>query len=297
MNKLGDVFNQIKPSLVLIEGDTNSVLASALSALKSNIPIAHVESGLRSYDWKTVEEHNRKIVDHVSDILFSPTNISTNNLKNEKVHGKVHTVGNTVIDAINLSLANENDKNTNSTSDYPNSEEMERQKNDFILVTIHRSENVDDIKILKEILLSISESNLTCVFPMHPHTMKRIQEYGLSKHIGKEVEIIEPVGYLEFLRLLKNCKFAITDSGGIQEEITSPHINKRALVLRDYTERPESVSSNHSVLCRIDQKSILEQIQKLECIPLPRENNTYRSPYGEGNSAMEITDIVEKEFC
>ena len=97
---------KLKPSVVLIEGDTNSVLASALASIKSRIPIAHIESGLRSNDWKTVEEHNRKIVDHISDILFSPTKVSTENLQNENVHGKIHTVGNTVIDAISLCLKN-----------------------------------------------------------------------------------------------------------------------------------------------------------------------------------------------
>jgi len=102
MDKIGIVMNELQPSLVLIEGDTNSVLASALAALKSNVPIVHIESGLRSNDWKTVEEHNRKIVDHISDVLFSPTAVSTKNLHLEHVHGDVNTVGNTVTDAIKL---------------------------------------------------------------------------------------------------------------------------------------------------------------------------------------------------
>jgi UDP-N-acetylglucosamine 2-epimerase (non-hydrolysing) len=113
MEKIGIVMNELRPSLVLVEGDTNSVLASALAALKSKIPIAHIESGLRSNDWKTVEEHNRKIVDHVSDVLFSPTDVSTKNLQNENVHGKIYTVGNTVIDAIDLCLAKERTDSTN----------------------------------------------------------------------------------------------------------------------------------------------------------------------------------------
>src|SRR6058998_507627 len=115
MENVGFVINELHPSLVLVEGDTNSVLASALAALKSNIPIAHIEAGLRSNDWKTVEEHNRKIVDHVSDILLSPTEVSTKNLQSEHVHGEIHTVGNTVIDAINLCLASEGTGNNNNT--------------------------------------------------------------------------------------------------------------------------------------------------------------------------------------
>ena len=297
MNKMGGIINEIKPSVVIIEGDTNSVLASALAALKTSTPIAHVESGLRSYDWKTVEEHNRKIVDHVSDILFSPTDISTNNLKNENVHGKIYTVGNTVIDAINLCFAHVVEKDNISTGNVPNSKEEDQQKDDFVVVTMHRSENVDDTAILRKILVTLSESNLKCVFPMHPHTMKRIQEYGLSKYIGKEIKIIEPLGYLDFLKLLKKCNFVITDSGGVQEEITSPQINKQALVLRNYTERPESVSSNHSILCDIDKKSILEQIQKLQLRLHRKEDTLFSSPYGKGNAALKITDIIEKEFC
>jgi UDP-N-acetylglucosamine 2-epimerase (non-hydrolysing) len=305
MEKLGVVINQIKPSLVLVEGDTNSVLASALSALKSNVPIAHVESGLRSYDWKTVEEHNRRIVDHVSDVLFSPTNISSANLENERVHGKIYTVGNTVIDAINLSLQGDISYNKNSDGTSELSSRGQQQslnfgkdthEDDYILVTLHRSENVDDIDVLKQVLGALTESNLKYLFPMHPHTMKRIQEYELKNRIGKNIRIIEPVGYLDFLKLLKHCTFAITDSGGVQEEITSPSINKRALVLRDSTERPESINSNHSVLCKIDQKTINSQIQKLAS-EIPSTKVTSRiSPYGAGNAAIKIAEIIEKKF-
>jgi len=307
MNQLGILLAQIQPSVILIEGDTNSVLASALAALKLNIPIAHVESGLRSNDWKTVEEHNRKIVDHISDVLFSPTNISTANLEKENVHGKIYTVGNTVIDAINLCLNKKisENKNKNVTIGLPIgrtvetvSSETDMQQEDFILVTMHRSENVDNVNILKTVMGSLSESNLKYIFPVHPHTMKRIEQYGLGSQIGNNIMITEPLGYYEFLKHLKNCKFVITDSGGVQEEITAPSINKKALVLRDYTERPESVNSKHSVLCRIDKKTIMSQIQMLASEDSnSRANQTISSPYGSGEAAMKITDIIQKEFC
>jgi UDP-N-acetylglucosamine 2-epimerase (non-hydrolysing) len=295
MERIGYVMDELHPSLVLVEGDTNSVLSSALAALKSNIPIAHLESGLRSNDWKTVEEHNRKIVDHISDILFSPTAVSTKNLENELVHGEIYTVGNTVIDAINLCLAKQNSDTNNNTKRYGLLESLgiNHQEDDFILVTMHRSENVDQMAILKEVLTALSDSNLKYIFPMHPHTMKRIQQYGLTKYIGKEIKITEALGYLEFLRLLKKCKFVITDSGGIQEEITSPQINKLALVLRNYTERPESVNSNHSILCKIERKAILDNIGMLL-------SNTKRtsavSPYGAGDAAVKITEVIEKSY-
>jgi UDP-N-acetylglucosamine 2-epimerase (non-hydrolysing) len=298
MEKIGIVMNELRPSLVLVEGDTNSVLASALAALKSKIPIAHIESGLRSNDWKTVEEHNRKIVDHVSDILFSPTDVSTENLQKEHVHGDIHTVGNTVIDAINLCLANvgaDTNKNTKTNGILESLGIDQKEGNDnFILVTMHRSENVDDIDILRKVIMVLSDSNLKYIFPMHPHTLKRIQEYGLINQIGKGIKIMEPLGYSGFLRLLKKCKFVITDSGGVQEEITSPQINKRALILRDCTERPESVDSGHSVLCRLEHDDILKHIA--EFLKNDQASFATNSPYGNGNTAFKIAEILGKKY-
>jgi UDP-N-acetylglucosamine 2-epimerase (non-hydrolysing) len=297
MDKIGSVMNDLHPSLVLVEGDTNSVLASTLAALKSNIPIAHIEAGLRSNDWKTVEEHNRKIVDHVSDILLSPTEVSTKNLQSEHVHGEIHTVGNTVIDAINLCLASEGTGNNINThaKGMAQSLGIDKQEDDFVLVTLHRSENVDQIDIIRQVLMALSDTNLEYIFPMHPHTLKRIQEYGLIKHIGKRIKIIPPLGYLDFLSLLKQCKFVVTDSGGVQEEITSPRINKRALVLRECTERPESVQSGHSVLCKIEHKAILEQIKIFETND-SKNMTSLNSPYGSGDAADKIAEIIEKIF-
>jgi UDP-N-acetylglucosamine 2-epimerase (non-hydrolysing) len=295
MEKIGTVLNQLRPSLVLVEGDTNSVLASALAALKSKIPIAHIESGLRSNDWKTVEEHNRKIVDHISDVLFSPTAVSTKNLQLEHVHGGIYTVGNTVIDAIKLCLSKRD--YTNNMTDSKNILEsfgIDELANDFILVTIHRAENVDDMRILKQVIKALSDSKLNYIFPIHPHTLKKIQEYGLKRNIGKAIKIIEPVGYSDFIRLLQKCRFVITDSGGVQEEITSPQINKRALVLRDCTERPESVGSGHSVLCKLEHDDILEYIAEFQ--KYDRTNFAPNPPYGNGDTAIKIVKIVEKKF-
>ena len=295
MKKIGTVLNELRPSIVLIEGDTNSVLASALAALKSNIPIGHIESGLRSNDWKTVEEHNRKIVDHISDILFSPTDVSSKNLQGEHVHGDIHTVGNTVIDAIKLCLSKNDYTNNVTDSKYiSESIRIDKVSNDFILVTIHRAENVDDMRVLKQVLMALSDSNLNYIFPMHPHTLKRIQEYRLKRYMAKRIKIIEPVGYSDFIKLLRKCRFVITDSGGIQEEITSPQINKRALVLRDCTERPESVDSGHSVLCRLEHDDILKHI--LEFQRNDRASFAANPPYGNGDTAIKIVEILGKKY-
>jgi UDP-N-acetylglucosamine 2-epimerase (non-hydrolysing) len=299
IKEVGLILDKILPTLVLVEGDTNSVLASALAALKARIPIAHIEAGLRSNDWRTVEEHNRRIVDHVSDILFSPSGMSSKNLRNEHVYGEIHTVGNTIIDAINLRLGkNHLDNNDNS----------KRKKlfsllkidpaiaDNYILVTMHRSENVDDPRTLKQVLTALSDTKLNYIFPMHPHTLKRIHQYRLTKYLINGIKIIEPVGYMAFLQLLKNCRFVITDSGGVQEEVTSPRINKRALILRDCTERPESVKSGHCVLCKIDHNKIVEQIQRFNKIG-SGITASYSCPYGDGTSAMKIVEILSNKFA
>jgi UDP-N-acetylglucosamine 2-epimerase (non-hydrolysing) len=290
------ILNKLRPSVVLVEGDTNSVLASALGALKTRIPIAHVEAGLRSNDWRTVEEHNRRIVDNISDFLFSPTAISSKNLRNEQVHGRIYTVGNTIMDAINYCLGEQFDDSVH---------ELQVNKlflrfgiglsnpNDFILVTFHRSENVDSMSNLKHVLRAISESKLNYVFPMHPRTYKRIREYGLTKYLTKGIKVINPVGYLAFLRLLMNCRFVITDSGGVQEEVTSPKINKRCIVLRYSTERPESVASGHCVLCPVEHKSIINKIEEFNSANVKYFAIT-RSPYGNGDKADKIYQILEK---
>jgi UDP-N-acetylglucosamine 2-epimerase (non-hydrolysing) len=299
IKEVGLILDKILPALVLAEGDTNSVLASALAALKNRIPIAHIEAGLRSNDWRTVEEHNRRIVDHVSDILFSPSAMSSKNLRNEHVYGEIHTVGNTIIDAINLRLGKEyldNDDHSKRNKLFSSLKIDPSIADNYILVTMHRSENVDDPRTLKQVLTALSDTKLNYLFPMHPHTLKRIHQYRLTKYLTNRIRIIDPVGYMAFLQLLKNCQFVITDSGGVQEEVTSPRINKRALILRDCTERPESVKSGHCVLCKIDRNEIVEQIQRFD--KQSSRNISYnKCPYGDGTSAMKIVEIISNKFA
>ena len=316
MYQVGNILSDINPSLAIVQGDTNSVLACALAAVKCGIAIAHIEAGLRSYNWKMYEEHNRRIVDHISDVLFAPTEESANNLRNEQVHGDIYVTGNTVIDAVDLyfhQLDNRNNasgigssssivdriiRNFNSKRISIGSPKEEASNwnddeysYDFVLVTLHRSENVDNREFLKEALTAMSASRLDYVFPMHPHTMKRLHEFGLENLVTKNIRIIEPVGYFDFLMLLKTCRFVITDSGGVQEEITSPFINKHAIVLRDSTERPESVQSGHAVLCKPYSHEIFRAIKNFS-MSCTEPNNT--CPYGSGNSAEKIVQILKK---
>ena len=284
MQKLTHIFQVFDASLVLVQGDTNSVLASALAALKSNVPIAHIEAGLRNSDWRTAEEQNRRIVDTISHILFAPSTEATQNLRNEHIPGDIYHVGNTVLDTVRLCL--ESDR---ANTDKDGSEDS------FVLVTLHRAENVDNPRTIKNILMALSDSDLNFVYPMHPRTSKNIQRFGLEKLLSPKLKIEEPVGYFEFLRLLRKCKYVITDSGGIQEEITSPFINKHALILRDSTERPESIKSGHAMLCpSLDYDAIIDAITNMESIS-GKSTGLSSSPYGCGNSAEKIVEILKEK--
>jgi UDP-N-acetylglucosamine 2-epimerase (non-hydrolysing) len=306
MPNIGGILKEIHPSSVIVEGDTNSVVAAALATIKSKIPLIHLEAGLRSYDWRTPEEHNRRIVDHVSNVLLAPTVQSERNLRKEGVQGKIFMVGNTVIDAVGLCLQHLHPpQQQNQSIDYRhdinerqnsilNKVSLEIDPTNYVLLTLHREENVDNPDSLKHILRAISDSGLYCICPMHPRTLKRIHEYGFEDLISSRtatIKVIEPVGYLDFLTLLSRCKFVISDSGGIQEEVTSPYINKHALILRNSTERPESVLSGHTIMCQVNYNKIRLSIRKIELgEELPQKQNI--CPYGDGNSAYKILEVL-----
>jgi len=166
--KLSKILSREKFDTVLVQGDTNTVLAAGIASLKSNIPVSHVESGLRSNDWRMPEEHNRIVVDHISELLFAPTKTSKNNLLQEKVHGKIFVTGNTVIDAIN--------QFSKISKKYS---KLDVEIDDYVLMTLHRTENVDDKQILSLIMKAIINSNQNFIFPIHPHTLKRLHDFNL----------------------------------------------------------------------------------------------------------------------
>ena len=223
-----------KPDVVLVQGDTNAVLSAALAAVKLGIPVGHVEAGLRSYDIRMPEEHNRRLTDHVSSYLFAPTQKSADILKNEQVWGKVIITGNTVIDALESRLPKISGRRTIVD---------ELGLNEFVLLTMHRAENVDDKNTLQGLLSGIASLDEEVLFAAHPRTVARLNEFGLMKDVQKnnQIHIVEPPGYLDFIVLMKKSRYILTDSGGIQEEATAPSINKSVFVLRTSTERPEAV--------------------------------------------------------
>jgi len=281
IQKLSRIFSKTSPDTVIVEGDTNTVLAGAIAALKSKIPVSHVEAGLRSYDWRMPEEHNRIVTDHISELLFAPTITSKKNLLKENVHGKIFVTGNTVIDAIEYNLKLAEKKGT-----------IPFDKDDFIFLTLHRAENVDDKKTLYNIIQALIKCGQNIVYPVHPRTKKRLQEFGFYNKLknAKNISLTEPLGYFDTLLMMKKCNFILTDSGGIQEEATSPKIRKKVLVLRKTTDRPEAVNEGFSEIVELSQNKILKSIKRNSLNPnLPKKP----SPYGNGSSAKKILKTLK----
>ncbi|MEM3673156.1 MAG: UDP-N-acetylglucosamine 2-epimerase (non-hydrolyzing) [Candidatus Bathyarchaeia archaeon] len=273
------------PTMVLVEGDTNGVLATALAAVKLGVPVGHVEAGLRSFDLRMPEEHNRRLTDHTSAYLFAPTKTAEENLKREDVWGKIYVTGNTVIDAVNqhLPIAERKSKIM----------EVIRHKK-FALATAHRAENVDNLTVLKNFMEAFAEAPIPVVYPIHPRTKKRLQRNKIYGKIKKShnMQILPPLGYLDFLVLMKNCEMIVTDSGGIQEEATAPCIRKPVLVIRLSTERPEAVKAGFAEVVGTEKEKILSAMEKtLE----NRRELPANSPYGNGDAAEKIVEIIKKE--
>ncbi len=279
------VIKKTKPQVVLVEGDTNGVLASALAAVKLDVPIGHVEAGLRSFDLRMPEEHNRRLVDHISKYLFAPTEIAKKNLEKEAVWGNIYVTGNTVIDAViqHMPLA---EKKSGIMKEI-------RFKR-FALVTAHRAENVDDPVVLRSFLEAFAKAPIPVVYPIHPRTRKRVHQRKMLKRLSnaENLQLLPPLGYFDFLVLMKNCEMIITDSGGIQEEATAPLIRKPVLVIRLSTERPEAVKADYAKVVGVKKQSILKAMEQT----LSREFKATRtSPYGDGRAAEKIVDILTHE--
>ncbi len=228
---------QHKPEIILVHGDTNTTLAGALAAKKLHIKVGHIEAGLRSFDYRMPEEINRILVDRISDILFSPTQTAKQNLLNEGMdENKIIITGNTVVDALYEHI--ELSKKSKILKKY------DLNPNEYILVTLHRAENVDTKERLSEFIAllehAVKRLKKKIIFPIHPRTEHKISQFNLR--LSKNIILAPPVGYIDMLSLLHNADIVMTDSGGIQEEA---YILKKPLVtLRDSTERPETLSAN-----------------------------------------------------
>ncbi|UCC34016.1 MAG: UDP-N-acetylglucosamine 2-epimerase (non-hydrolyzing) [Candidatus Bathyarchaeota archaeon] len=286
MIAIGEVVEKEEMGLMLIEGDTNTILAAALAAFKKKVPVGHVEAGLRSYDFRMPEEHNRRMVDHASAYLFAPTNHAKQNLVNENVWGMIYVTGNTVIDAViqHMPLAEKR------------SDIMNRVKySEYALATAHRAENVDDSRVLKSFASAFMEAPIPVVFSVHPRTEKRLRQHRIwnKLRVSDNVQLLPPAGYLDFLVLMKNCEMILTDSGGLQEEATAPPIRKKVLVMRRSTERPEAVEAGFARVVGTEKSNVLAAINE---ILEERKEIPLGSPYGDGNAGRNIAQIVKNEL-
>ncbi len=276
------VLTEEKPDFVLAEGDTNTVLAAALVSTNLHIPFVHVEAGLRSYNRQMQEEKNRLFADAVSDILFPPTMLSFDTLLKEgKGKERVFLTGNTISDAVSHYLPIAEKK--------VSVEKFGVKPKQYFLATIHRAENTDELEVLQELLSSLeaihAEHSIPIIFPIHPRTRKRIADFGLKVPSG--LVLIEPVGFFEFLVLEKNARLVLTDSGGVQEESCIMHTP--CVTLRKDTERPETVQVGANVLTDLTVGSIASKTREML-----KKNSGWPNPFGDGNAAGKMLDILEE---
>jgi UDP-N-acetylglucosamine 2-epimerase (non-hydrolysing) len=277
-----------KPRVVLVCADANFNLAGALAARKLGMVLGHVESGLRSNDWRMPEEHNRIMIDHISDYLLAPTKESVKNLKEDNVKGKIVLSGNTIVDAVieNVKIA---DKKSKILDRY----KLEPRK--YFVLTCHREENVDHKNSLHDIVRGVKkvcqEHSETVVYAIHPRTKKMLKHFGLWKEIKaiKGLKIIEPPAYLDFLKLMKYSRLIITDAGGLQEEGCILKIP--CVTLRENTERPETIKIGSNTIAGTDPTRISKAVNKmLKVAP------NWKNPFGDGRASKKIVDAIINEL-
>jgi len=273
LEKFEKTIQKHNPDVVIVQGDTNTTLSCALAAAKLNIPVCHIEAGLRSKDRTMPEELNRILTDHISQLLFAPTEEAKTNLLREGIpEQRIKVVGNTIADALNqnIGIAREKAK----LPDIPPK---------FLLLTFHRKENVDDKEKLALFISILEKIERPILFPIHPRTKKKLQEFGLIDKLPSNVIQIPPTNYITFLKLIDRAKAVLTDSGGIQEECAL--LGTPCITLRYNTERPETLEINNT-LTGLESDKILKALSNAK-----RTEPT--KIYGE-NVSQKMADIISE---
>ena len=278
LEALEQVIEEIAPALVIVLGDTNSTLAGALAAAKANIPVAHVEAGLRSFDPRMPEEINRRLTDHVSRLLFCPTPAAVANLKAEGIRRGVHRTGDVTMDAVRENLPRALAGRRHPAAAAPR---------EYYLATVHRQENVDDAHRLSGILEALEALPFPTVFPVHPRTRGRLAALGLGS--SGRVRFIAPQPYLAMLRLVKDAKAVLTDSGGLQKEAFI--LGTPCVTLRDSTEWAETVASGANQVAGTHPRKILSAVRRLQRL---RPRWRAARVYGNGRAAERIAEIIRR---
>ncbi|MBQ8018597.1 MAG: UDP-N-acetylglucosamine 2-epimerase (non-hydrolyzing) [Methanobrevibacter sp.] len=296
MQGIEEVLLEEKPDIVLVQGDTNAVLAGALVASKLHIAIGHVEAGLRSFDMTMPEEVNRRVADVTSAMYFIPTEQSAINLLAEGFsHENLIITGNTVVDACfrHLEIAKKRGFEEESLA----SLDIENMDN-ILTLTMHRAENVDVKERVINIIGALKElSDMNIIFPIHPRTKNTLENFGLFDELNdlEHVHIVKPLGYLDFLLLTSKSTLILTDSGGLQEEAIT--LDVPALTLRYNTERPETVTAGGNILVGSNKQAILENANRiLNDKEFAEKMRNAPNPYGMGDSAKLTVDAIEDYY-
>jgi len=275
-----DIALKEKPDFILIYGDTNSTIAGAIVGAKLHIPVIHIEAGLRNFNKKIPEEINRIVSDSISTLLFCPTETAVNNLKKEGIIAGVYNVGDIMLETY-LFYKNKALKNSSILN------RLNLKPKEYILCTIHRASNTDNTENLKNIFIGLTDSEETIILPLHPRTRKIInQDKSIKKSIGKNINIIEPVGYFDMICLEANAKKIITDSGGVQKEAYFCEIP--CITLFENTAWVETVEEGANKIVEINPKSIKENIINFNT---SRQNYT-KKIFGDGKTSEKIVNLL-----
>lgn len=266
------------PDVVLVYGDTNSTLAGALAAAKIQIPLAHIEAGLRSFNRSMPEEINRVVVDHLSSLLFCPTQTAVDHLAKEGIRAGVHLVGDVMYDVALATAQEARQRDIRAR--------LGLKEKEYLLCTVHRPANTDSARNLRSIVEAISESGRPVVFPVHPRTRKLLAEHGLDGSVGKNVLMTEPLDFLDFQALVMEAAKVLTDSGGVQKE--AYFFGVPCITLREETEWIETVEDGWNVLVGADKEEIQHAITGFN----PR--GTMNKSFGDGHAAARIVDLLAR---
>jgi UDP-N-acetylglucosamine 2-epimerase len=267
------------PGLVLVYGDTNSTLAGALAGVKLHIPVAHVEAGLRMFDKDIPEEVNRVLTDHISTLLFAPTQTAVDNLKREDINDGVYLTGDVMLDSF-LQFSKVAKRNSGILH------ELGLGKKGYLLATVHRARNTEIEENLKNIVEAFSGMDEKIVFPIHPRTVKYLKQYGLYGQLrdAANVLLISPIGYLDSIMLTRNARKILTDSGGLQKEAYFSEVP--CITLDEVTGWIETVEDGWNVLIGADKHQIVEAVKHFE------PKGKQRDVFGDGRAAKKIAEIL-----
>ncbi|WP_049796231.1 non-hydrolyzing UDP-N-acetylglucosamine 2-epimerase [Methanomassiliicoccus luminyensis] len=272
-----DVLVKEEPQMIVVFGDTNSTIAGALAASKLGIPISHVEAGLRSYDRTMPEEINRVLTDHISNLLFAPTESAVANLEEEGIHRGVHQVGDIMVDSLNSVM--EVARSRSTVLQMPGIE-----KHAYFVLTIHRAGNTNDPAKLGKVLNAIRRSGVPTIFPVHPRTKKLLNNINLK--MPANLIPIEPLGYIDMIALISNARGVLTDSGGMQKE--SFILGTRCATLRENTEWQETFVEGRNRLVGLDEEKIVEALAEPPIVSVPES-----CPFGMMGVSVMITRAIE----